>query len=363
VRITITRQWARRLCAAVLFPLAAWVSGPAHAEGQLPPECRRDLDAFNLFLNSNFLRTITRCLSEMMPPGDASVGEKLIEVEPVLVTSRDVARLIFGLYQKQRPIGIARVRARSSAGEIDRAACLVLLSGAEPTAFNQATTLPDGIRAAILATEDDDFFYAIMLALGAAVQKGYCDRGARLLFAGHSLGGMEAQNVAADLIRQNAGFTIGNVVTFGSPVTTALPTRLNVQRFTTIGDPIPYATHFTGTYRETPHFIVDDRDGPERTRAIEDAARDRRVALAWISNPTIAAASNAAVFVKWIGGALTAHMRYPHVRELQNYDSLGVPLKTGVGTSLVIDQQRTAGDRVYGLIHAFPAPRLRRAPR
>jgi hypothetical protein len=368
MRITIARRLARCLSVVVLFAVAACASAPAYAQ-QLPPECRRELDSFNLFLNPNFLRTITRCLSDMMPSGDPSIGEKLMEVEPpVLTTSRDLARVIFGLYQKQRPIGIARAWARSITGEINRAApiCLVLLSGTEPTVFDQATTLPDNIRAAILATEDDDFFYAVMLALGAAVQKGYCDRAARLVFAGHSLGGMEAQNVAATLIRQGAAFSIGNVITFGSPMTAALPTQGHVQRFTTIGDPIPYATHFTGTYRETPQLIVDDRNGPTRIRAIEDAARERQVALGWMPNPTASLASQAvpaAVFVKWIGGALTAHMRYPNVRELERYDSLGAPLSAGTGTSLAIDQQRASGNRVYGLIHTFPAPRMRRAQR
>jgi hypothetical protein len=368
MRITLARRWSGRLCAVALCGLA-FASAPAYAQGQLPPECRRDLDSFNLFLNPNFLRTITRCLSDMMPPGDPSIGEKLMEVEPpVLSTSRDLARVIFGLYRKQRPIGITRAWARSSTGEINRATpiCLVLLSGTEPTVFDQATTLPDSIRAAILATEDDDFFYAIMLALGAAVQKGYCDRGARLVFAGHSLGGMETQNVAADLMRQNAGFFISNVITFGSPMTASLPGQVNIQRFTTIGDPIPYTTHFTGTYREVRQIVVDDRTGPARFRAIDDAARERSVALGWVPNPTASIASQAvpaAMFVKWASGALTAHMSYPRTRELERYDSLGAPIGAGITTSLVIHQQRTIGDRVYGFIHTFPAPRLRRGPR
>jgi hypothetical protein len=50
-------------------------------------------------------------------------------------------------------------------------------------------------------------------------------------------------------------------------------------------------------------------------------------------------------------------------RELERYDSLGAPLGAGIGTRLAIDQQRASGNRVYGLIHTSPAPRLRRAPR
>ncbi|MGB7951199.1 MAG: hypothetical protein WCH75_26255, partial [Candidatus Binatia bacterium] len=158
----------------------AGVAQGAQAQ-DMPPECRRDLNPFNLFNNPNFLRSIARCLSDTMPPGNRAIGEKVMDVEPpVLKTGRDMAQVIFGLYQKLHPIGIARVWARSSTGDVNRAApmCLILLSGTEPTVFFQATTLPEDVRAAILNTEDDDFFYAIMLALGIAVQKGYCDRDA-----------------------------------------------------------------------------------------------------------------------------------------------------------------------------------------
>ncbi|MGB7948616.1 MAG: hypothetical protein WCH75_13115, partial [Candidatus Binatia bacterium] len=195
---------------------------------------------------------------------------------------------------------------------------------------------------------------------------GYCDRGARLVFAGHSLGGMEAQNIAAALIRQNANFYLGNVVTFGSPLTAVLPAQVNVRRFTTIGDPIPYTTHFTGTFREVPQIVVDDRTGPPRFRAIDAATSERNAALAWIPNPLEPAATQAvraAVLVKWLAGAVTAHMQYPNVSELQNYDALGAPITSGITTSLIIDDRRTIGGTTYGFIHVFPAPRLRRAAR
>jgi hypothetical protein len=356
---------------AIALPILVIGKTPARAQGQqMPPECRRDLNPFNLFNNPNFLRSITRCLSDMMPPGDRSIGEKLMDVEPpVLKTSRDMAQVIFGLYQKLHPIGIARVWAGSSAGDVNRGApiCLVVLSGTEPTVFAQATTLPEDVRAAILNTEDDDFYYAIMLALGAAVQKGYCDRGARLVFAGHSLGGMEAQNVAAALIQQNANFYMGNVITFGSPLTAVLPGRVNIQRFTTIGDPIPYTTHFTGTYREVRQTIVDDRSGPSRFRAIDEAERERNAALrSAVPNPLAPVPTQivrGGILAKWLAGAVTAHMQYPNVSELQAYDALGAPISAGVTTSLIIDKRRTIGGSTYGFIHTFPAPRLRRTAR
>jgi Lipase (class 3) len=354
---------------AVTLAMLLLGSAPARAQGQMPSECRRDLNPFNLFNNPNFLSAIARCLSDVMPPGDQSIGEKMMDVEPpVLKTSRDMAQVIFGLYQKQHPIGIARVWTRSSAGDVNHAApmCLVVLSGTEPTVFAQATTLPEDVRAAILNTEDDDFFYAIMLALGTAVQKGYCDRGARLVLAGHSLGGMEAQNVAANLIRQNANFYVSNIVTFGSPLTAGLPGRVNIQRFTTIGDPIPYTTYFTGTYREVRQTVVDDRTGPPRFRAIDEATRERNAALRSIPNPLDPLPRQivqTGILGKWLSGSVTAHMQYPNVRELQSYDTLGAPIGSGITTSLVIDNRRTIRGTTYGFIHVFPAPRLRRAAR
>jgi hypothetical protein len=288
-----------------------------------------------------------------------------MDVEPpVLATSRDMAQVIFGLYQKLHPIGITRVWARSSLGDTNRAVplCLVILSGTEPTVFAQATTLPDDVRAAILNTEDDDFFYAIMLALGTAVQKNYCDNGARLIFAGHSLGGMGAQNVTAALTQQNTN-AVGNVVTFGSPLTASLPARVNIHRFTTVGDPIPYSTYFTGTYRDVRQVYVDDRSGLSRFRAIVNAERERDYALGWTPNP-VDPFSGTAVLAKWLGeGALGAHMQYPSIRELETYDALGARIGAGITTSLVIDRQTIINGRTYGWIHTFPAPRLRRAAR
>lgn len=61
-----------------------------------------------------------------------------------------------------------------------------------------------------------------------------------LILYGHSLGGMECQNLQSDL--QGAGYTVFAIVTMGSPLTVMLHARTRTRRFWMKNDPVPLST-------------------------------------------------------------------------------------------------------------------------
>jgi hypothetical protein len=327
-----------------------------------PTACPPQRSGTQLTLNQRVLGSVANCLSAPMPKG-ADVGESLLRVPPVLHSARDVAQAIFKMYNNQHPIGIARVRVQLSSGgaATGPAMCLLLLSGTEPTGLAQTTTLPEDIQAALNNAANDQYLNAILKALATALNKGYCDPNARLVAAGHSLGGMEAQNVSHWLSRHrqlpgtSGRLVPANIVTFGSPLTVQLPSSVKVERFTTIGDPIPYTTYFTNTYRSTKQIIVDDRTGPARQQAILHAENERNTALGW-KQTAVEPVTGTFVLAKWMLGAVGPHMNYPKVNELHAYDPFGAPIGRGVTARLVIDNSQSGGGS-GAMLHTFPAPR------
>jgi hypothetical protein len=200
--------------------------------------------------------------------------------------SRDMAKLVFSTYGKDAPIGIYKVTNPTGFNHQDL--YLLALSGTEPGKLFQATHLPEDWLAANQAP--DDYRRAIYRALTAAVPPG-----SSLIIAGHSLGGMEAQNLIADPWFTTRYHAI-RVITFGSPKTT--PPVGNYSRFVTIGDPIIC----TAPWRFLDNFdqkYVDDHHGMDRCLQ------------AW-------------KYLIPLGlQALFAHMKYPNVHELENFDALG----------------------------------------
>jgi hypothetical protein len=325
--------------------------------GQLPPGCLGKFNPFEAFNDPNGLQKFAaRCLSRGLP-GGREPPETTILVEPQINTALRLAQIIFSFYQQQHPIGITRAWRWTSDGFIDRthAQCLLLLSGTEPIVLPQATTLPEDMMAALDDSPDDEFHQAILRALKTAVAKNYCDPDARLIIAGHSLGGMEAQNIAGDLLRSRSGLGVSNIITFGSPLTTRLPGYISIRRFTTIGDPIPYTTYFTNTYREVTQTIVDDRTGNARLQAVAKADEERIIALGWTRN-ALEPFSGTVILAHWLAGAVGAHMNYPKTQELANFDVLGDPIGPRGGTRLVLGAPQPGGGTGTGL-HMFGAPR------
>jgi pimeloyl-ACP methyl ester carboxylesterase len=110
---------------------------------------------------------------------------------------------------------------------------LVLLSGTE-FALEQTTHIVDDI-AAFQGNPALGSAYVsnVLAALRSAVPPG-----AHLIIAGHSLGGMVAQNLVTnhEFVRQ---YKADRVITFGSPQTTPEAASTQYVRAEAIGDPVP----------------------------------------------------------------------------------------------------------------------------
>lgn len=108
---------------------------------------------------------------------------------------------------------------------------LVTLSGTELVG-DQAT----GVQEVILAGLAGDTAYqdAVVAAISDAVPTGE-----KIILAGHSLGGLVAQQLAQDSLF-NGRYDIRNVVVFGTPAIRDMPREGVVRRLATDGDPITY---------------------------------------------------------------------------------------------------------------------------
>jgi hypothetical protein len=150
---------------------------------------------------------------------------------------RDLAALIFQRYGKGKAIGVAPVNVVYSGG-IQKRMCLAWMSGLELSP--QSTFLLSAMTAAM--HQRDSFSRSIE----QAIESNQKCAGLPIILAGHSLGGMEAQNVASfgELTDR-----IQDVFTFGAPQTADQIGGVHYHRFMATRDPIPYSTLATSTYR------------------------------------------------------------------------------------------------------------------
>ena len=116
-----------------------------------------------------------------------------------------LAGLIMMRYGSGRPIATVKVV------NSQRPTYLVLLPGMEHQKPGQATMAGDALIGYYNVAALDAYRLAIMDAVSKL------PRGATLILAGHSLGGIEAQNVVQSLA-QRYGFKVAQVVSFGAPV-------------------------------------------------------------------------------------------------------------------------------------------------
>ncbi|MGH7986689.1 MAG: lipase family protein [Candidatus Binataceae bacterium] len=259
-------------------------------------------------------------------PCDAS---SLPQPGNTVANAQDLVKLIWQRYNTGKPIGVYRVVNMSTA------TCLMVLSGTQP--FTPQSTGPLEDVASALGM-NDGFRQAIIEHMGSADFASVCPPGSRLILAGHSLGGMEAQLVAADPRTAALGYQPMAVITFGSPKVAPEAMQTNsaggitgftlYRRFTTIGDPIPYSTRGLGAFQPTNQIYVDDRSPAQKAQIIAytdgliDTTLNTRLGLlAWIAM-----------------GAMGPHMAYPCVRMLaDDFDALGNRISSpGSGTQLIL---------------------------
>ncbi len=141
---------------------------------------------------------------------------------------RELAAFVFQRYETGHPIGIIQVQG------MNRPTYLIVLSGTERRP-GQATWIPEDIFSAF--NSSDRFRTNILRAM----QDYGIPRGADIIVAGHSLGGMEAQNLITDR-RFRDRYNANSVVTFGAPITANNRPGVQYARFAAWGDPVPRAS-------------------------------------------------------------------------------------------------------------------------
>lgn len=119
----------------------------------------------------------------------------------------DLAYMIDSLPEDQ-PIGIFPL----SNGEV-----LVLLKGTDPVSPARGNNWGSAIES--FFTHNSSYQLSVLAALKAAQAQGLIPEGAKLRIAGHSQGGMVAENLSSDPRLRKMGLEVETVVTFGSPDT------------------------------------------------------------------------------------------------------------------------------------------------
>ena len=148
----------------------------------------------------------------------------------------ELSRLVqvgYSYRQPNGPISITKAVLKTKNGwsTSSKTVYVVCLSGTD-LAFNQST----GVWTDLLSGFEQDNCYIrnVRNAICRAVPKG-----SNLLLAGHSLGGMIAQQAAADYtIKRN--YNVVNTVTFGSPLIQGLSREGTVRRLGDTRDIVPY---------------------------------------------------------------------------------------------------------------------------
>lgn len=281
-----------------------------------------------------------------------------------LNTARDVYKLISSLYRTGRPIEVARVTNRQNTW-------MVALAGTEFGAKQaNSVTLEPAISRAIAEFHNDyrgrnrtdSFVIAAdeivyqpkvreLLATAAepdwrssqgkttmfqirilqALRTHGVPAGAQLIIAGHSLGGMDAQNVARNTQLRNYGYRPVNVMTFGSPITVDDDPAIGYSRFASRTDPVPYAAFKS---------LASDRG---RWTYVKNPGDDPRLPLIGDAN---AWKNLGDLFVKTVQAA---HLNYDQSNDLDDYDPRTG--RRGPGAPLVLDANDarcyTAADDYY----------------
>jgi len=147
----------------------------------------------------------------------------------VIANAQQLVAQVFNGYNGD-PIQIAQVRNLPDT-------YLVMLAGTDLFKPAQATSLPEDVAAEFGVP---DPYYA---AIKQAIRK-HIPKGAQVILAGHSLGGMEAENIVTDhWLDQHYRFT--HVITFGAPKTGAsINPNVTYTAFDLAGDPVTAITLF-----------------------------------------------------------------------------------------------------------------------
>ena len=129
---------------------------------------------------------------------------------------------------------------------------LVTLSGTE-LVLNQSTEVLTDLFSGF--DLDNAYYWNVVRVIQQNVP-----RGANIILAGHSLGGMVAQQVAADSTIKSR-YTVLNTVTFGSPLLSVGSREGVVRRLGDVSDVVPYLSGRLFTNPITAIFGLNREDG------------------------------------------------------------------------------------------------------
>lgn len=181
------------------------------------------------------LPKIIMCLALILVllPVNVRAGE-----QKVLSTSCDVAEYIFAGYyhcdtgtntDTKGPIHIVKAILRKN--NVDTPVYLVGLSGTE-FIFNQATGIITDLQ---VGFEQDNFY--IREVVDTLLEE--VPRNSNVIFAGHSLGGMMAQQASGNFILKS-NYNILNVITMGSPLINPIGREGTIKRLGDTADIVPF---------------------------------------------------------------------------------------------------------------------------
>jgi hypothetical protein len=206
---------------------------------------------------------------------------------------QELARLVFSQYDTGEPICIVPLL-----NPVDT--YLLLLSGTELKALFQATNVTVDILAALSVF--DFYIHRAKEAVGEfRMPNGNQIDSADFILAGHSLGGMEAENLAAD--REFASrYHIIRLITFGKPKTRAHLSNDAIAR----------------------HFLLTDDPVVRWVDRLIFFVPAHSPGTVWLPPPRISLENE--------------HSNYPVSEALKGYDGMGDPIQNGdSGTALITD--------------------------
>lgn len=174
------------------------------------------------------------------PPPPPLVGKIK---KDVICNLQQLAVWVFDNYNSSvGPISTVRVRNAS------QPTYLVMLSGMQAFKQGQATTAVDAYIAWLNIQALDAYHAALMDAARRL------PRGANLILAGHSQGGMVAMNAVSALRAQ--GFNVRQVITYGSPLSALRQAGTQYLHVRAQHDPIPALDRI---YEFSPLFVLSER--------------------------------------------------------------------------------------------------------
>jgi hypothetical protein len=156
--------------------------------------------------------------------------------------------LIMMRYGSERPIATVKV------ANAQRPTYLVLLPGMEWQKRGQATMAGD----ALIGYSNIASLDAYRLAIMDALEK--LPPGSNLILAGHSLGGIEAQNIVQSLV-ERWGFKVSQVISFGAPIMDAEQPGTSYLNVRAGGDPL---AALDKRYKFNPDELLRSNDGPDK---------------------------------------------------------------------------------------------------